>query len=120
MRVSSERYNHLSSLQALESLSNAILRDDRIFHISESRFLELYNNQGEAVTSERLRGLIITSVAVQIEHQLTGAWSDHGPQHVMAEALKLQQTSGWNACRMAITTTIRLVFDPARVLHCHY
>ncbi len=32
-------------LQVLEDMSNAILQDDRIFHIDDQNFIELYNKQ---------------------------------------------------------------------------
>ncbi|THH28438.1 hypothetical protein EUX98_g5764 [Antrodiella citrinella] len=75
---------------AIASLTNAILRDDRIFHMSDSRWTDMYNKQ------------------VSIEAQQVGAWVDIGPKQVIVEAVKRQHTQGWNAVRPALSTTIRL------------
>lgn len=37
---------HSLHLQVLERLSNAIIADTRIFHITDQNFLEMYQNQG--------------------------------------------------------------------------
>jgi len=74
---------------AIQGFSNAILRDERIFHL-DNQWQNMYRNQ------------------VMIEAQQVGAWKDNGPDQVKTEALQRLLTGGWDAVRPAITTTIRL------------
>lgn len=52
-----------------------------------------------------------TFSAVQAEIDTDKAWSplDGGAQYVTAEALKRQETGGWDAVRPALSTTVRSV-----------
>ncbi|THH28442.1 hypothetical protein EUX98_g5763 [Antrodiella citrinella] len=74
---------------ALELFTNAILRDDRIFHMSSADWLDMYNKQ------------------VMIEAQQVDAWVDLGPKQMMIEAVKRQRAQGWEITRPALTVTIR-------------
>ena len=38
------------TVQALDGLSNAILRDDRVFHMEGADFIPMYNRQGMRVS----------------------------------------------------------------------
>ncbi|THH28441.1 hypothetical protein EUX98_g5762 [Antrodiella citrinella] len=75
---------------ALDNLATALLRDDRISHLAaEGNFLELYSKQ------------------VLFEEQQVNAWSSDVPvEQIKAEAVERQLTQGWEATRLAITTTI--------------
>ncbi|KAH8086614.1 hypothetical protein BXZ70DRAFT_1011706 [Cristinia sonorae] len=79
----------MGSTGGIEGFSNAILRDDRVFHLSQNDWVARYNDQ---VTLEALQ---------------TGAWTEGGPELIKTEAIKRQRTQGWNSVRRAITTTIR-------------
>ncbi|KAF7798630.1 hypothetical protein EIP86_009852 [Pleurotus ostreatoroseus] len=73
----------------IENLSNAILQDDRVFHVEGQPFIDLYNKQAAA------------------ESMQTGAWAHAGPQQIFTEALEMQRTKGWDAVKQALSTTVR-------------
>ncbi|KAF5378219.1 hypothetical protein D9757_009179 [Collybiopsis confluens] len=77
------------STTALTLLSNAILTDHRVFHLSDSSFVRKYNEQ---VIGELL---------------FFRAWSEGGPDVIKQEALKRLQEEGWSTTRPALATTIR-------------
>ncbi|RDB28672.1 Small glutamine-rich tetratricopeptide repeat-containing protein beta [Hypsizygus marmoreus] len=82
--------NALSGMTgALVDISNGILRDRRVFHIDIPDFFDRYNNQ------------------ILLESAQTQAWEKAGPKLVQQEALKRLKTSGWDAVRPALSTTIR-------------
>ncbi|TCD68815.1 hypothetical protein EIP91_009682 [Steccherinum ochraceum] len=72
----------------LESLTNAIVRDQRIFHMTHN-FIGKYNNQ------------------VRLEAQTRNAWVEGGTEIIIPEVIKRQQLHGWDSVRPAITVTIR-------------
>ncbi|KZT06256.1 TPR-like protein [Laetiporus sulphureus 93-53] len=73
----------------LRDLSNALLRDPRIFHIDSPTFLQMYNDQ------------------VMFEAQKDRAWVTGDAQEIIADAPERQRKEGWTPVRMAITTTVR-------------
>ncbi|KAJ3556321.1 hypothetical protein NM688_g2091 [Phlebia brevispora] len=73
----------------LDDLSNAVLQDDRVFHIEDQNFIELYNNQ-------------VTGESGQFK-----AWVNEGPQQIFPAALKMQREQGWAVVRPALATTVR-------------
>ncbi|KAG6820655.1 hypothetical protein H0H93_013506 [Arthromyces matolae] len=70
-------------------LSNAILRDTRVFHIADRDFFDKYNKQ------------------MMLEIQMTKAWTTGGPRLVKEEAVKRLKTLGWGAVRPALAVTVR-------------
>ncbi|KII91505.1 hypothetical protein PLICRDRAFT_51648 [Plicaturopsis crispa FD-325 SS-3] len=75
---------------ALELISNGILRDERVFRMDCSNWIELYNKQ------------------VLMEVTRTRAWVDAGPEKLQEEALKRLRQEGWDAVRPVLATTIRV------------
>ncbi|KAK0469496.1 uncharacterized protein EV420DRAFT_1494816 [Desarmillaria tabescens] len=76
-------------LGVIASISNAVLADNRAFHISDPRFVSMYN--------------------LQVQHEATnhGAWTDAGPAQIKKEVHARLQTGGWNSVRPAISVSIR-------------
>ncbi|TFY63230.1 hypothetical protein EVG20_g6403 [Dentipellis fragilis] len=74
---------------ALTALSNAIMRDQRVFHITQPDFLSKYNAQAA------------------FEAQRFDAWVSEGPDTVLEQAKKRLATKGWDAVRPALATTVR-------------
>ncbi|KAF9791984.1 hypothetical protein BJ322DRAFT_1215294 [Thelephora terrestris] len=76
-------------LGAIAELSNAILEDSRVFHISDENFASLYNQQ------------------MSFEAMKAKAWVESGPEGVMQEAPKRLEAEGWDAVRPALSITVR-------------
>ncbi|KJA14493.1 hypothetical protein HYPSUDRAFT_49121 [Hypholoma sublateritium FD-334 SS-4] len=74
---------------ALVSISNAVMRDPRVFHIDCSDWEQKYNDQ------------------VLFEVHYYKAWSRGGPQVVKEEALKRLAQEGWASLRPALSITVR-------------
>lgn len=79
----------MGHLGVLASISNAVLADNRTFHISDPQFVSMYNLQ------------------VQLEATRSGAWTDGGPAQVKKEVQARLQTDGWSNVRPAISVTVR-------------
>ncbi|KAK0205051.1 hypothetical protein DFS33DRAFT_1325017 [Desarmillaria ectypa] len=79
----------MGHLGVIASISNSVVADNRAFHISDSRFVSMYN--------------------LQVQHEATnhGAWTDGGPAQIKKEVQARLQTSGWNDVRPAISVTVR-------------
>ncbi|KAF7307345.1 TPR-REGION domain-containing protein [Mycena indigotica] len=75
--------------KVLEPLTNAILGDDRVFHID---FPEFFDN---------LRRQTV------IEVQASNGWTDSGPKELMKEVPERLQNSSWDLVRPALAMTIR-------------
>ncbi|KAJ7649894.1 hypothetical protein FB45DRAFT_731788 [Roridomyces roridus] len=75
---------------AIVDLTNAILRDDRVFHIANSDFFTRYNMQ------------------VTMEITMFKPWVSAGPTVVIREALERQRSAGWASARPAVSVTVRL------------
>ncbi|KAI0375480.1 TPR-like protein [Pilatotrama ljubarskyi] len=87
------------NLNALQSIVSGILRDDRVFHMDSSDWLDLLQLQ------------------VQFELTAHDGWSTGGPETVKEEAVKRQKEKGWKAVRMALAATIRAWFLRAYFAH---
>ncbi|KAJ7588129.1 hypothetical protein C8J56DRAFT_860833 [Mycena floridula] len=76
---------------AIASVSNAILRDERIFHITgqDPNWISMYNNQ------------------VMLEVTKTLAWIKAGAKTVIKEAQERLARGGWDSVRPALSTTVR-------------
>jgi len=85
----SQQYRVVGCTQGLASLSNGILRDSRIFHIDDPKFVEKYNEQ------------------VMFEVQALRAFSTEGVEGVIEKAQKRQREEGWDSIRPALSTTVR-------------
>ncbi|KAJ7745661.1 hypothetical protein B0H16DRAFT_1726710 [Mycena metata] len=77
------------SLGAIDSLSNAVMRDLRVFHMTDNAFISKYNKQ------------------IIFEAQARRAWTEGGPELVIREALARQRDEGWNSARPAVALTVR-------------
>ncbi|KAJ3891677.1 hypothetical protein GG344DRAFT_46856 [Lentinula edodes] len=77
------------SVSALAYISNGILADPRIFHISDNAFIRKYNEQviGEA--------------------QIHRAWTQGGPDLIKQEVLKRLDEEGWHTTAPALKVTVR-------------
>ncbi|KAA1470553.1 hypothetical protein DENSPDRAFT_879794 [Dentipellis sp. KUC8613] len=73
----------------ITGLSNAILRDSRVFHITQPDFLSKYNAQAA------------------FEAQRFDVWDSEGPDTVLEEAKKRLAAKGWDAVRPALAITVR-------------
>ncbi|PSS37129.1 hypothetical protein PHLCEN_2v1002 [Hermanssonia centrifuga] len=76
-------------LGGIEAITNAIIQDERIFRIEDRDWIKKYNNQ------------------MLMELQQSRAWSDDGPEFVIAAAQKRQQEEGWDAVKPALAITVR-------------
>ncbi|RDB28593.1 Serine/threonine-protein phosphatase 5 [Hypsizygus marmoreus] len=76
-------------LGALADISNAILRDKRVFHLDIPDFFDRYRDQ------------------ILFESDQTHAWETAGPKFVQEDALKRLKSLGWEEVRPALSTTIR-------------
>ncbi|EIN10949.1 hypothetical protein PUNSTDRAFT_133010 [Punctularia strigosozonata HHB-11173 SS5] len=79
----------MGSTQGLECLSNGIMRDQRVFHIKDQNFINMYNDQA-TFQAKRFR-----------------AWTTHSAEQIIEEAQKRVRDEGWNATRPALSTTVR-------------
>ncbi|TDL21882.1 hypothetical protein BD410DRAFT_771211 [Rickenella mellea] len=79
----------LGRLGAIERITNAIIREERVFHISDPNFQDLYRKQ------------------VMFEAQVRNAWTDAGPESVISEAQERLNTKGWDDVRPALSLTVR-------------
>ncbi|KAG6874372.1 hypothetical protein C0995_015108 [Termitomyces sp. Mi166 len=73
----------------IAALSNAIMRDRRIFHMSDGNFIEKYNKQ------------------MTLEARQYKGWTTGGPKLIQDEAPKRLKTLGWGAVRPALAVTVR-------------
>ncbi|TCD61454.1 hypothetical protein EIP91_008411 [Steccherinum ochraceum] len=74
---------------ALQGLASAILRDPRVFHISDPQWLNKYQDQ------------------VVTEARVFDAWTTAGPELVKAEALERLEDEGWRSLKLALGFTVR-------------
>ncbi|KAJ7649864.1 hypothetical protein FB45DRAFT_778793 [Roridomyces roridus] len=79
----------MGQIGGIVGLSNAVMRDVRVFHINDNDFISDYNKQ------------------IQLEIGHYRPWVDAGPAVVIREALERQRTSGWDSVRGSISLTIR-------------
>ncbi|KAH0591282.1 hypothetical protein H2248_001372 [Termitomyces sp. 'cryptogamus'] len=75
--------------QVISTLSNGIMRDRRIFHMSDGNFIDKYNKQ------------------MMLEAQRYKAWTTGGPTLIQDEAPKRLKKLGWGAVRPALAVTVR-------------
>ncbi|KAH8104668.1 hypothetical protein BXZ70DRAFT_1005179 [Cristinia sonorae] len=76
---------------AITAFSNAVVRDERVLHLPDSRWIDMYNRQ------------------VKLEAMQWGALLDRSTEEIKADALKRQRLRGWDASRGAINITIRAI-----------
>lgn len=74
---------------AITEISNAIIRDPRIFHFADNKWQKMYNDQ------------------VTFESQKTGAWTSGNAQFIIEEVQKRQRIDGWDGVRPALAVTLR-------------
>ncbi|KAI3609899.1 TPR-likeprotein [Moniliophthora roreri] len=77
------------NLGALETISNAMLYDTRVFHVPSPSWLPKFNQQ------------------VVAESQIRNAWTTAGPDKVFQEAENRLLQEGWDNVRPALSTTVR-------------
>ncbi|KAK0469498.1 uncharacterized protein EV420DRAFT_1757239 [Desarmillaria tabescens] len=76
---------------ALKCLTNAIIQDERVFHMDSSNWLQKFEDQ------------------VKLEVSFHQPWVNVGPDVIMREApLRLQNGGSWNRLRPSLAITIRL------------
>lgn len=88
-----------------------IVRDERVFHMDSSDWLEKLQLQGAPYWITRVfePGADTDPHTVQLELTAFGGWPDGDPESVKEAAVKLQAEKGWKAMRMAVGSTIRCV-----------
>ncbi|KIK02046.1 hypothetical protein K443DRAFT_6458 [Laccaria amethystina LaAM-08-1] len=74
---------------AIASISNGILRDQRVFHVDSDDWFDKYNLQ------------------VEFEANEVKAWIGSGPKMVKEEAIKRLKREGWQSVRHALALTVR-------------
>ncbi|KAF9041914.1 hypothetical protein BDZ89DRAFT_1128611 [Hymenopellis radicata] len=79
----------MGRLGLLERITDAILQDNRVFHLTDNNFISNYNRQ------------------VQLEATQSQAWPESGPNQIKKEALQRLQQHGWDNVRSALSVTIR-------------
>ncbi|KAF5364634.1 hypothetical protein D9758_005557 [Tetrapyrgos nigripes] len=84
-----EGHRVFGKMGTVEQISNAILKDQRCFHIADNKFLENY----------RIQSLFEANVA--------NAWKFEGPDAIKKEAIQRQRRDGWEHVKIALSTTIR-------------
>lgn len=84
------------------------MRDDRVFHISQSDWLERYNKQGPVFRSPYFFHLELIVSQVMLELTKVKAWDKSGPEEVIEQAQVRLRENGWDDVRPALATTIRL------------
>lgn len=77
------------NLDGLTSLSNGFMRDDRVFHINQPKWIDMYNNQ------------------VYFEITARKAWNSEGLETIKEQAQKRLKESGWDDVRPALAVTVR-------------
>ncbi|KIK51357.1 hypothetical protein GYMLUDRAFT_252137 [Collybiopsis luxurians FD-317 M1] len=98
------------STTGLSFISNAILTDHRVFHITDGRFIQKYNEQGKWETTSLFNyGLTWAIIIVIGEAQFFRAWTEGGPDVIKQNVLKRLEEEGWGATRPALATTVRYI-----------
>jgi len=82
-------YGYLGQTGGLGELTNAIIRDPRVFHIKEENWFQLYNDQ------------------VLFEAQKFRAWKEGTSKTIIIAARERLKIEGWDSVRPAIATTVR-------------
>ncbi|KAG2122778.1 hypothetical protein DEU56DRAFT_983975 [Suillus clintonianus] len=77
------------NLDGLVSLSNGLMRDDRVFHINCNNWISMYNEQ------------------VMFEITARKAWDHEGLETVKELAQKRLKENGWDDVRPAMSVTVR-------------
>ncbi|TBU64671.1 hypothetical protein BD310DRAFT_806101 [Dichomitus squalens] len=80
---------YFGKLGVLTGLSNALLSDERVFHIADADFIERYNKQ------------------LMFELTQTRAWGDRGARQIMEQIPGRLRSEGWDSVRPAIAVTVR-------------
>ncbi|KAG2060908.1 hypothetical protein BDR06DRAFT_393900 [Suillus hirtellus] len=80
---------HRGNLEGLTDLSNGFMRDDRVFHINQPNWIEMYNQQ------------------VYFEVTARKAWDSEGLETVKELAQKRLKENGWDDVRPALAVTVR-------------
>ncbi|KAG1804702.1 uncharacterized protein HD556DRAFT_1225627 [Suillus plorans] len=75
--------------QGLTDLSNGFMRDDRVFHINQPNWIEMYNQQ------------------VYFEVTARKGWDSEGLETVKELAQKRLKENGWDDVRPALAVTVR-------------
>ncbi|KAG2035797.1 hypothetical protein BDR03DRAFT_983442 [Suillus americanus] len=86
-----DTFVHHGNLQGLTLLSNGFMRDDRVFHINEPNWIDMYSQQG----------------TVYFEVTASKAWDSEGLETVKELAQKRLKENGWDDVRPALAVTIR-------------
>ncbi|KAG2369099.1 hypothetical protein BDR07DRAFT_1371671 [Suillus spraguei] len=88
-KVSSSAWVVALAYEGLTSLSNGFMRDDRVFHINQPKWIDMYNNQ------------------VYFEITARKAWNSEGLETIKEQAQKRLKESGWDDVRPALAVTVR-------------
>lgn len=77
------------NLDGLTSLSNGFMRDERVFHINQPNWIDMYNQQ------------------VYFEATTSKAWNSEGFETIKEFAQKRLKENGWDDVRPALAVTVR-------------
>ncbi|KAI0735556.1 hypothetical protein C8Q76DRAFT_668229 [Earliella scabrosa] len=80
-----------STLFVIEGLSNAILTDSRIFHMTDINWVNMYNKQ----------------MMFELTAARAGDWADSGSKRVIEEFPARLNREGWDSARPALSISVR-------------
>lgn len=86
---SSDNFVFRGNSEGLTFLSNGFMRDDRVFHINQPNWIEMYNQQ------------------VYFEVTARKAWDSEGLEAIKELAQKRLKENGWDDVRPALAVTVR-------------
>ena len=92
-------------MQVLQNLVEALILNERIFHIDIPNWLDLFNKQSVFLQCQVYSSL---TLAVVFEKNFYNPWpASVGPSRIMEEAPKRVAEEGWKPVRMALNMTVR-------------
>jgi stress-induced-phosphoprotein 1 len=114
-------YLDVDTAQGLTLLSNGFMRDDRVFHINQPNWIDMYNQQGESASS--LVEIYTDRGTVYLEVTARKAWDSQGLETVKELAQKRLKENGWDDVRPALAVTVRCattnsVVQDLLIIHC--
>ncbi|KAG1843800.1 hypothetical protein DFJ58DRAFT_731469 [Suillus subalutaceus] len=97
---------HHGNLEGLTLLSNGFMRDDRVFHINQPKWIDMYNQQGDLILASLIE-IMLTKVQSFSKLRLArlGILKDSRPSRNLQQ--KRLKENGWDDVRPALAVTVR-------------